>query len=403
MHRSIKHAAQAAFIVLMSSACSNVDAPTASPVVGDASTGLIPIPRPPIDKTGFVDISAGSGFTCARRANGPVYCWGRNNHAQSGSPNVADVVRPRLITKPDGSSLLAVQIDVGIAHACALEASGLAWCWGDGNSGQVGRRLGETSDYMPDTVAGGFRYTSISAGSNATCATSDSGFFCWGGGVGQGHTVPNRLSTFNRYAGVAVGEMHACAMDKLDPNRTVDCFGSNFDGQTGLPTSFVQVPFTLRAQFGTPILRVTTQGRFTCVDQSAGTVQCVGLNSWGQLGNGHHSPTNGVPTNVSPAQQLRGVSVGTNHACALAPDNTARCWGYGFDGQLGNGVLNAAFETPQTVIGNYTYRAIATGNQHSCAIGTDGLIYCWGYNQYGALGRGFADLYAYSPPAPTAP
>ncbi len=30
-----------------------------------------------------------------------------------------------------------------------------------------------------------------------------------------------------------------------------------------------------------------------------------------------------------------------------------------------------------------TYKHIASGYYHACAIGTDNLTTCWGYNQYG--------------------
>ena len=42
--------------------------------------------------------------------------------------------------------------------------------------------------------------------------------------------------------------------------------------------------------------------------------------------------------------------------------------------------------TLAVVAGGLTYRAIAAGGEHTCAIGTDNIIYCWGGNRYGQLG-----------------
>lgn len=227
-------------------------------------------------------------------------------------------------------------------------------------------------------------------------------FFCWGAGVGAGITVPWRITTYSTLSNVTVGDLHACAIDNADPNRAVSCFGvNNPDGQNGVSSSISLVPFMMTAQFGYPVTRVTTQGSFTCVDQSSGSVQCVGRNHLAQLGKGDQLPTYGVPSTI-PNVQLRGVSVGNNHACALAPDNTARCLGDGSGGQVGVGIgMLGVFSSPQPVMNNYTDRAIAAGREHTCAIGTDNAIYCWGYNRWGALGRGSASMYAYSEPKPT--
>ena len=48
------------------------------------------------------------------------------------------------------------------------------------------------------------------------------------------------------------------------------------------------------------------------------------------------------------------------------------------------------FRSPQAVVGGRAYRAVAAGYLHSCAIGTDNHIYCWGNNTYGQLGVGSA-------------
>jgi hypothetical protein len=63
------------------------------------------------------------------------------------------------------------------------------------------------------------------------------------------------------------------------------------------------------------------------------------------------------------------------------PSNHAWCWGNGISGQLGNG-SPGIYNTPQLVSGGRTYRAIAVGSQHTCAIGTDNHIYCWGINNW---------------------
>jgi alpha-tubulin suppressor-like RCC1 family protein len=40
------------------------------------------------------------------------------------------------------------------------------------------------------------------------------------------------------------------------------------------------------------------------------------------------------------------------------------------------------------VLGGHTFRALAVGRDHSCGIGTDNHVYCWGDNTMGQLGTG---------------
>jgi alpha-tubulin suppressor-like RCC1 family protein len=79
----------------------------------------------------------------------------------------------------------------------------------------------------------------------------------------------------------------------------------------------------------------------TCALLRDGTVKCWGSNSYGQLGRdswtGSSDPE--IVLNVSGAWQL---AVGGNHACVLitSSDPSAKdiqCWGLNTDGQLGNG------------------------------------------------------------------
>jgi alpha-tubulin suppressor-like RCC1 family protein len=37
---------------------------------------------------------------------------------------------------------------------------------------------------------------------------------------------------------------------------------------------------------------------------------------------------------------------------------------------------------------NMTWSTFATGPHHTCALNTDGNVYCWGRNQFGEIGNG---------------
>lgn len=80
------------------------------------------------------------------------------------------------------------------------------------------------------------------------------------------------------------------------------------------------------------------------------------------------------------------VSAGASHACALAADGTAYCWGHnGFEGRLGDGGIRDR-PYPAPVEGGAVYRFLHTTVDHTCGIGTDGSLACWGRNDARQLG-----------------
>ncbi len=356
----------------------------------------------------FVSITAGMHHTCATKYNGNVYCWGLNDQGQTGTgptttcSGVSCVNRPRQV----GGLAAATQVDAGGYHTCALDGSGAAYCWGSASNGQLGVGVfGFLSS--PVAVSGGLTFSSISAGTYSTCGTSSSGTSCWGaimfggGAAGSGNPLPSPVLTpsgtpIQGYSTVTVGYLHGCALSAVGTSRSVDCVGTNSFGQAGQdPSLFPNVPATMATMFGSSVGNVKTQSNFTCVDQNNGTVQCIGDNGWGQLGNGAYTSTF-QPQSVGGGQSLHGVDTGVDHACALDPNGAAYCWGNGYWGQLGQGA-SSVVASPAAVTGGHSYRAIASGYLHTCAIGTDNHIYCWGSNTYGQLGTQYPGGWVWSP------
>jgi alpha-tubulin suppressor-like RCC1 family protein len=367
--------------------------------------------RPPglptrIDPESFVDITAGDAHTCARKWNGNVYCWGKDSSVQAGQPSGSPAVSmcgTTACVKQPTYVMTAVQIDSGMDHSCALRPGGAAVCWGDNTYGALGNGYIGTPAPPTDVVgpanAPPLVFSSVSAGVQSTCGTTSSGMYCWGfiaSTTSASAPRPTLLSSFNGYNNVTLGQAHGCA---LDPWGEVDCWGANGFGQTGVDPStfgpnvspYVYVPFTVRSSLGNAAVRVTTQSDYTCADQKSGIVQCVGQNYWGQLGSGaiSYSATYAAQT-VGGGMALHGVTTSLTHGCALDPSGAAYCWGNGDWGQLGNNVISSQAQgihpSPERVVGGLSFRAIASGTRHTCAIGTNNHIYCWGQNTYGQLG-----------------
>ncbi len=206
------------------------------------------------------------------------------------------------------------------------------------------------------------------------------------------------------------GDSHTCA---LIGNGTVQCWGSNGDGQLGNGGN--TGPDTCML-FGSPVSCSTTPvqvsgistataiaagGFHTCVLLSDGTVKCWGRNNYGQLGDGTTTASS-TQVAVSGITNAIGVGAGSNHTCAVLSDGTVRCWGVNGAGQLGNGSnigpetcmeVGPPFSvpcsrTPVAVSGISNAVSAYAGGAHSCALLTDGAINCWGHNSYGQLGDG---------------
>jgi alpha-tubulin suppressor-like RCC1 family protein len=82
------------------------------------------------------------------------------------------------------------------------------------------------------------------------------------------------------------------------------------------------------------------------------------------------------------------VALGDSHTCAVKTDGSLWCWGNNFYGQLGDGT-NTSRNTPVQIMSSGV-SSVSLGGDHTCAVKTDGSLWCWGYNNYGQLGDGSA-------------
>jgi alpha-tubulin suppressor-like RCC1 family protein len=147
------------------------------------------------------------------------------------------------------------------------------------------------------------------------------------------------------------------------------------------------------------------------VRKTDGTVLCWGTNVHGELGDGT-LVARSVPTAVKNLPgKATGVSTGESHSCALLEDQTVWCWGDDSKGNLGDNFGATTVDGPpvhdtsrtpvqvrtgvdvaaadggtSTTLKAFTARAISSGGGHTCAIGVDQRLYCWGENKAGAHG-----------------
>lgn len=144
-----------------------------------------------------------------------------------------------------------------------------------------------------------------------------------------------------------------------------------------------------------------------------GTLYGWGLNLLGQLGAGEDNLGEHVtlPVKVDMSGVLKGknvveIATGPYHSLALTDDGKVYAWGWNIHGQLGTGVdreqvaiVPAAVYDAGALYGKFV-TSIATGDNHTLALTSDGLVYAWGSNLHGQIGNGASGPVVVERPVP---
>jgi alpha-tubulin suppressor-like RCC1 family protein len=203
--------------------------------------------------TGFTGVSVGEYHRCAVGTDEQGYCWGESN----AFGELGDGRHPQASTTPSPvqGGIRFRNISVGEWHSCGLGTSGIIYCWGLNEVGQLGIDSSATCppahpcSPLPRAVSGGLTFKAVTAGALHTCALAvDGAAYCWGnntsGQVGAWTTEtcgdqynsypcatkPMRVLAANAFVEVTAGSDHSCG---VTATGTVWCWGSNTVGQLG--------------------------------------------------------------------------------------------------------------------------------------------------------------------------
>ena len=345
---------------------------------------------------GVSAIEAGGFHTCALTISADVNCWGYNGVGELGDGTTTDRHTPIDVT---GLSSGVSAVAAGYFHTCALLISGGLKCWGKNLNGQLGDGT-NVERHTPVDVSGLTSGVSgVEAGSIYTCALMiTGGIKCWGynshGNLGDGTTTqritPVDVSGLTSgVSAISAGGIHTCALTTLGG---VKCWGYNNAGQLGDGTTTQRLTPVDVSGLTSGVSAVSAGYYHTCALTTSGGAKCWGANGAGNLGDGtttHRS----TPVDVSGLTSgVSAISAGDNHTCALTTSGGVKCWGYNDNGQLGDGTTTQRL-TPVDVSGLTSgVSAVSAGHSHTCALMIAGGVKCWGYNYEGQLGDGTTTL-----------
>lgn len=340
----------------------------------------------------WTTVTGGPGL-CGLRSDGALMCWGYPNASGLGFGNTDGVWTPtRLGT--DTWSAVTGSGTVLAASTCGLRG-GVPYCWGDNSFGQLG--IGNTTSPQlspaPVNVPTGSQWTEIAVSDHTCAIKSDQTLWCWGGNdTGQlGTNTTSPTPTTAPSAPLAGTWLHVAVAKYTVPgsttcgikaDHTLWCWGRDqFPATTQdlVPTQVGSEATWASLSMGTTFMNDTGSGVTTCALKLDGSLWC-----WGQwLGDGTTNSSS-TPTRVGTGTDWRSVSI-SQAICAVKTGGTLWCWS-----SIGSGNGMATYDLTGSVVpttspvqigsdGDWS-TVVTTGGDggQSCAIKTDGSLWCWG-------------------------
>lgn len=137
--------------------------------------------------------------------------------------------------------------------------------------------------------------------------------------------------------------------------------------------------------------KVSAGENFASAINSDGYLYVWGFGANGQLGNGSDDSST-IPVMLSGHSNFIDVSCGHNYMGSVKSDGSIWMWGNGDDNQLGNSSTNSS-TVPVQLITSFSsnrniWKTISCGYNYCFAISKDDGLWSWGNNSYGQLGSG---------------
>jgi len=365
-----------------------------------------------LDQKNIIRIDAGKQFTCAVDDEGKLYCWGNLNLGEYRENRN----EPFLIGKEWGlDKRNIISVVCGDEHICVLDSRHRIFCLGNSNTHNIlGIESNSISIHFSEVVirdnSGNFLETEkLIAGDFFTCAIDKNDMtYCWGknedccfreDGITSNLPVSVKGTVDSIKDGyVSAGLQSFCIKDK--DSSDIFCRGTNSDFKLGNGTTVSSSCDFQKTALDSSIkdkeiTHVVTRNYVSCAVGNS-NLQC-----WGKAGGTDNYDEKNfsylVPYQLISEQDMGErkivkVARGNEHSCYLDDKGDVFCWGNNLKGQLGYGTNDDSYVMDIAVkggdLGEKKVVDISLGNSFSCALDSEGSVYCWGYNSKGQLGTG---------------
>ena len=300
-----------------------------------------------------------------------------------------------------------VAIAAGERHSLFVKSDGSLWGMGYRGGGQLGNGTASTK-YRPELIVSNHVVTADGGESHSLFLKSDGSVWIMGGNMGYGGTGTSRLPKrviANGVIAIACGRLHDMFL-KSDGSLWVMGYygfgqlGDGFNTAASVPEQIlprlqpILAPPVLLADQIQPTVTNVAAGSFCSMFiKSDGSLWAMGLNAYGQLGDGTFNCTNlpeqivseAVTAVAAPSFFNPAAPPTANPSLFLKSDSSLWGTGYNYLGQLGNGT----YDTPNRPLQIVPEGVIATAVGKSCTLflKSNGSLWATGDNDYGQLGN----------------
>ena len=363
-------------------------------------------------------ISAGTSETAVIKTDGSLWMWGSNSCGQlanGGKGNAKTHLNPAFYDEDDNSVMQTVPMKVmddvvsvscsdNSYYTAAITSDGTLWMWGVNEYGQLGFQGGNAKDQYDNVIQTVpvpvmHNVKSVSCGDTFTAVIKeDDTLWIWGALSTCGIDSYTPTKIMEDVLSVSCGRHMFAALTK---DHTLWTCGENYSGNLGNGT---------RQDSAVPIKVMDHVASVSCSLSTAaiktdGSLWMWGYNTEGTVGNGgsgNATDNAGLPIQTTPVKIMENVEKvctrgGTT--AAIKTDGSLWVWGSNEYGALGNGGVGNSFydegdvggptqTVPIKLMDNVV--DVATGGNHMVAVKSDNTLWIWGSNEYGQLGNGGA-------------
>ena len=235
-------------------------------------------------------VSVGYDHACAVVRGGAIKCWGRNSNGQLGNGTYGPA-RIDIPAQAIGLETGARAVSAGQSTTCAIDSVGGVLCWGANGAGQLGSEgpLQKTRPTAVVELQSGV--VAVETGDGVSCAATETNVYCWGsnprqqmGFVGEGTHVPTVVpGSISRVIAMSLRDF-SCALTESGSSW---CWG---DASHIRPLGVPAPQAFWLGDFNSTTIAVGDY--HACMWRTTGSAaSCVGVNNYGQFGNGTLVPT----------------------------------------------------------------------------------------------------------------